>query len=108
LIVVGVAYVWLNPIFGGKPDAASLKRIQASPHFNGKIFVNTGADRARYCKRTAYRHGRFSCGLFFPARRQSSRCTPMNGAGKDQLLPSEVFDYRAPPQRDWWRTIRGG
>ena len=40
LIVVGVAYVWLNPTFGGKPDAASLKRIQASPHFNGKIFVN--------------------------------------------------------------------
>ena len=29
-------------------------------------------------------------------------------AAKDQPLPGEVFDYRALPQRDWWRTIRGG
>lgn len=29
-------------------------------------------------------------------------------AAKDQPLPGpgEVFDYRAPPQRDWWRAVR--
>ncbi|WP_281839711.1 MBL fold metallo-hydrolase [Cardiobacterium hominis] len=40
LLIVGFAYVRFNPVFGGKPDAESLKRIQASPHFNGEIFEN--------------------------------------------------------------------
>ena len=37
---MGFAYVRFNPVLGGKPDAESLKRIQASPHFNGEIFEN--------------------------------------------------------------------
>ena len=34
------AFIYLHPVFGGTPDAASLARIQASPNFNGEIFVN--------------------------------------------------------------------
>ncbi|KAE9530351.1 MBL fold metallo-hydrolase [Testudinibacter aquarius] len=41
LVAVGIAaYVYFAPTFGGKPDAASLARIQASPNFNGEVFVN--------------------------------------------------------------------
>ncbi|MCP1660657.1 hypothetical protein [Neisseria perflava] len=33
-------FVNFHPVFGGKPDAASLARIKASPNFNGEAFVN--------------------------------------------------------------------
>ncbi|MCF7529006.1 MBL fold metallo-hydrolase [Neisseria lisongii] len=34
------AFVCFHPTFGGKPDAQSLAKIQASPNFNGKTFDN--------------------------------------------------------------------
>lgn len=84
LIVVGVAYVWLNPTFGGKPDAASLKRIQASPHFNGKIFVNLEPTELATASEQRTGMGDFLVGYFFPP------------AGKvpAALLPSEKLDIR--------------
>ncbi|MDG2951495.1 MBL fold metallo-hydrolase [Exercitatus varius] len=42
-VALGVAifaFIQLHPTFGGEPDAASLKKIQNSPHFNGKTFDN--------------------------------------------------------------------
>ncbi|WP_312267141.1 MBL fold metallo-hydrolase [Neisseria sp.] len=41
--VLGVAafvFVRFHPVFGGEPDAASLKKMQNSPYFNGKTFDN--------------------------------------------------------------------
>lgn len=40
LAMATVAYVWLHPTFGGKPDEVSLAKIKASPHFNGTVFEN--------------------------------------------------------------------
>lgn len=41
IIAAGIAaYVYFAPTFGGKPDAASQARINASPNFNGTVFVN--------------------------------------------------------------------
>lgn len=34
------AFVFYHPVFGGTPDAASRARIEASPQFNGSVFVN--------------------------------------------------------------------
>ncbi len=66
LIVVGIAYVWLNPTFGGKPDAVSLKRIQASPHFNGKIFVNLEPTELVTASERRTGMGDFLAGYFSP------------------------------------------
>lgn len=42
-LILGIS-VWgfltFHPVFGGKPDAKSLSRIQQSPNFNGTEFVN--------------------------------------------------------------------
>ncbi|MDO4228043.1 MBL fold metallo-hydrolase [Neisseria sp.] len=41
LLAAGVsAFLQWHPVFGGKPDAASLAKIRKSPHFNGKTFEN--------------------------------------------------------------------
>ncbi|MDO5638996.1 MAG: MBL fold metallo-hydrolase [Neisseria sp.] len=40
LAAAGWAFVTFHPVFGGKPDAASMARIQASPQFDGKQFNN--------------------------------------------------------------------
>lgn len=32
--------MWFHPTFGGKPDAKSLAKMQASTHYNGEIFIN--------------------------------------------------------------------
>jgi len=34
------AFMKFAPVFGGKPDAKSQKLIEASPNFNGKVFIN--------------------------------------------------------------------
>ena len=34
------AFMKFAPVFGGRPDAKSQKLIEASPNFNGKVFVN--------------------------------------------------------------------
>ncbi|UOO80932.1 MBL fold metallo-hydrolase [Uruburuella testudinis] len=47
LVAAVVAFVYLHPTFGGKPDAASMAKIQASPQFDGEKFNNaepTGID----------------------------------------------------------------
>lgn len=54
LALAGFLYVWLHPAFGGKPDAASLARMQASPQFNGAVFENlerTHIDTAKESER---------------------------------------------------------
>ncbi|TCP93223.1 L-ascorbate metabolism protein UlaG (beta-lactamase superfamily) [Cricetibacter osteomyelitidis] len=45
ILVVGIgiavfAFINFHPTFGGKPNEASWKKIQNSPHFNGEIFEN--------------------------------------------------------------------
>ena len=40
LAAAGWAFVTWHPVFGGKPDAASLAKIQASPQFDGRQFNN--------------------------------------------------------------------
>ncbi len=42
-VIVGAAialFVFLHPVFGGTPDAASRARIEASPHYRDGVFVN--------------------------------------------------------------------
>ena len=34
------AFMKFAPVFGGTPDAKSQKLIEASPNFNGKVFIN--------------------------------------------------------------------
>ena len=34
------AFIKFAPVFGGRPDAKSQKLIEASPNFNGKVFIN--------------------------------------------------------------------
>ncbi|WP_103606717.1 MBL fold metallo-hydrolase [Campylobacter concisus] len=34
------AFMKFAPVFGGRPDAKSQKLIEASPNFNGKVFIN--------------------------------------------------------------------
>ena len=40
LAAAAAAFVYFSPVFGGKPDAASLARIQASPQFKNGVFTN--------------------------------------------------------------------
>lgn len=39
-IFAGFAFMKFAPVFGGRPDAKSQKLIEASPNFNGKVFIN--------------------------------------------------------------------
>ncbi|MDO4906020.1 MAG: MBL fold metallo-hydrolase [Lautropia sp.] len=42
-VLIGIPaamFVFLHPVFGGTPDAASQARINASPNYNGSVFVN--------------------------------------------------------------------
>ena len=39
-IVVVFIFMKFAPVFGGTPDAKSQKLIEASPNFNGKVFIN--------------------------------------------------------------------
>ena len=34
------AFMKFAPVFGGRPDVKSQKLMEASPNFNGKVFVN--------------------------------------------------------------------
>jgi L-ascorbate metabolism protein UlaG (beta-lactamase superfamily) len=41
LLVIGILlFLWLAPVFGGKPDTVSQEKIAASNHFTGSIFRN--------------------------------------------------------------------
>lgn len=40
LSTIGAAFVWLSPVFGGKPDNTSQTKITQSTHFNGETFEN--------------------------------------------------------------------
>lgn len=40
LVVGGYSFLTFHPVFGGKPDAESLAKIQRSPNFDGEKFVN--------------------------------------------------------------------
>ena len=40
LIFAVFAFMKFAPVFGGRPDVKSQKLIEASPNFNGKVFVN--------------------------------------------------------------------
>ena len=40
LALSGYIFMVFYPVFGGKPDAQSLVKIQRSPNFNGKKFIN--------------------------------------------------------------------
>ena len=41
LLAIGIAaFIYFSPTFGAKPGAASQAKIQASPNFNGIVFVN--------------------------------------------------------------------
>ncbi|AGH37337.1 hypothetical protein F542_21070 [Bibersteinia trehalosi USDA-ARS-USMARC-188] len=40
LALSGYIFMVFHPVFGGKPDAQSLVKIQRSPNFNGKKFIN--------------------------------------------------------------------
>ena len=39
-IFAGFAFMKFAPVFGGIPDAKRQKLIEASPNFNGKVFIN--------------------------------------------------------------------
>lgn len=40
MLMAGCAFMKIHPVFGGSPDAQSRQRIEKSPNFNGKKFVN--------------------------------------------------------------------
>ncbi|WP_296402632.1 hypothetical protein [Psychrobacter sp.] len=40
LVILTVLFLKFAPTFGGKPDSDSQSRIQSSPNFKGKTFVN--------------------------------------------------------------------
>ena len=82
MVITITAYVWFYPVFGGKPDAESLKRIQASPHFNGEIFVNLEATEVATDSEQRTGLGDFLFTYFFPK----------DGKIPLEPLPSEKFD----------------
>ncbi|WP_258030176.1 hypothetical protein [Campylobacter concisus] len=42
VLFIASVFAFMNfaPVFGGRPDAKSQKLIEASPNFNGKVFIN--------------------------------------------------------------------
>ena len=40
LVVSGALFIQFAPVFGGKPDTASMRKLSASDHYDGHIFAN--------------------------------------------------------------------
>ena len=80
IISIGIAiFITFAPVFGGKPDSESLKRITLSKNFNGQKFINNIATTAS----TPDPNNPISISDFF---------TPAVDKNPSQPLPSKSFD----------------
>lgn len=88
LVVAVVAFTFFHPTFGGKPDANSLAKINASNNHNGEIFINLQPTSTQI-KKIEPKDGEPSSpflSIFFPPKdKHPSEPLPTEKLDKNQL-----------------------
>ena len=85
LVLLVIGYTFVDPVFGGKPNAESLKKIEASKNYNGAIFINKEKTDVMVFSKDAKAWPNTQKGMF-------SQLNPPKDKNPQNLLPTVKFE----------------